>query len=168
MHATFEDLRITGLIEDRCELISGNVTRIYLQLSEPPPLGWSYLFTSAWNAAGHLIPRKVGVDGDTLWIECGPAELLGHLPHIEAARQYANATHAAALQRRLAAEQARREREAEARAQLAALADQLNPTGNPRRSHRQDDECAHHHCAVTGMIQSLWRNCRTLLTGRCD
>jgi len=168
MNATFEDLRITGLIEERCELTSGTVTRIYLQLSEPPPLGWSYLFNTAWDSAVHPVPRKVGVDGDAIWIECGPSELLVHLPHVEAAMQYANATHAAALRRRLAAEQAHREREAEARAQLAALADYLNPTGNPRQCHRHEDDSTDHNHAITGMLQTLWRNCRTLLTGRCD
>lgn len=168
MNATFEGLQIAGLLEERCEFASGSVTRIYLQLSKPPPLGWSYLFKRSLSAMPAPLPCKVGVDGDAIWIECAPNELLSHLPHVEAAVEQANATHAHGLQRRRAAEQLRRQQENQARAQLSALADRLNPTGNPRGAQRHEDHSSGHHCATEGVIRTLWRNCRTLLTGRCD
>ena len=100
--------------------------------------------------------------------ECAPSELLHHLPELEAATDTANASHAAALERKEAAWRQQRECEAQMRAELAALADFLNPIENPRQCHRHEDDHAGRHCVVTGMLRSLWRNCRTLLTRRCD
>lgn len=128
MNSPFHDLKIAGVLEERCHVVGGSVMRIYLGLSEAPPVGWSYLFCIAWQAAPHPLSRRVGVEGDTLWIECPPAEVLTHhLSELESSVTRANEMYWSAHRRRLSAEQQAREISNQARAQLAALADVLNP-----------------------------------------
>src|SRR4051812_47961913 len=40
----FHDLRISALLKDRCSVTQNGLVRIQLELSEHPPLGWSYIF----------------------------------------------------------------------------------------------------------------------------
>lgn len=79
---SFQDLRITGLDSERSHAIAGALVRIYFQLSEPPPLGWSYIFTTTWQAARNPLKRQAGMEGDAIWIECIPEEV--GASHIEA------------------------------------------------------------------------------------
>jgi len=166
MNQPFQPLNIAGLIEDRCHLVDSPVVRIHLQLSQPPPLGWSHLFHLAWLSLPHPVPRKVGIDGDSLWIECVPYEFMNHKPELEAAMAQANAGHIAALQRQESLRQQRLALEAQTRSQLATLAEQLNPPSFQPPDH--SDQEAQPIRPILAATRSMWRNLRTLLMGRCN
>lgn len=139
MNWPFHDLKITGVIEDRCQVIAGPAVRVYLQLSEMPPVGWSYQFHLAWQAAPHALARRVGIEGDALWIECVPAEVLTHhWRDLESAVARANACYWAACDERRKAEQHAEKMAQEARAQVAALANILNPPAVVPNDQRDD------------------------------
>ena len=161
MNQTFQPLIFAGLIEDRCHLVDGPVTRIYFQLSQPPPLGWSHLFNLAWLAMPHSVPRRIGIEGDSIWIECVPSEVLTHLPELEAAMDQANAGHIAAMQRRDELVRQRQELEAQTRSQLAALAEQLNPQPLHSASPFEDDERPKR--SILTATKSVWQNIRVML-----
>ena len=76
---SFQGLKLAGLLADRCHPIQGDLVRIYFQLSEPPPLGWSYLFTNVWRGLGCPMNRQTGVDGDAIWLDCIPEEVAASL-----------------------------------------------------------------------------------------
>jgi len=76
---SFQGLKLAGLLADRCHPIKGDLVRIYFRLSEPPPLGWSYLFTNVWRGLGLPLKRQAGVDGDAIWIDCIPEEVTASL-----------------------------------------------------------------------------------------
>jgi len=76
---SFQGLKLAGLLADRCHPIKGDLVRIYFQLSEPPPLGWSYLFTNVWRGLGCPMNRQTGVDGDAIWLDCIPEEVAASL-----------------------------------------------------------------------------------------
>ena len=92
MKKQFQDLSITGLIGERCYAIEGSILRIHLQISEPPPLGWSYLFTQVWQTVEYPGKRPAGIEDNALWIECAPEEVRGcHLAQLEHALARTNA-----------------------------------------------------------------------------
>jgi len=64
MKAPFQDLCITGLISERCYPVEGSSLRIYLQLSQPAPLGWAYLLSQVWQAVEYPGKRPVGIESD--------------------------------------------------------------------------------------------------------
>ena len=76
---SFQGLKLAGLLADRCHPIKGDLVRIYFQLSEPPPLGWSYLFTNVWRGLGCPMNRQTGVAGDAIWLDCIPEEVAASL-----------------------------------------------------------------------------------------
>ena len=128
MKAQFQDLGITGLIRERCYAIEGALLRIHLRLSEPPPLGWSYLFTQVWQTVDYPGKRPVGIEGDALWIECAPEEVrANHLPQLEQALAQTNARYRAQhLQKQIAAER-QRELSRQTHLKLDALAGSFIP-----------------------------------------
>lgn len=161
MNRPFQPLYLAGLIEDRCHLVDGPVTRIYLRLSQPPPLGWSHLFNLAWLSGPHSVPRRIGIEGDSVWVECVPSELLTHLPELEAATDQANAGHIAALQRSEELVRQRQELEAQTRSQLALLAEQLNPPSSQPASPLNEDEQPKR--SILGATKSVWQSIRVIL-----
>jgi len=109
MKAPFQDLRITGLNGELCYPVEGHTLRLYLQLSSPPPLGWAYLLSQVWNAVEYPNKRRVGIESDTLWIECPPDELrTEHLARLELAiDETCERFHAQRQQKQLAIENQR-------------------------------------------------------------
>ena len=109
MSKQFQDLSITGLIGERCYAIEGSILRIHLRLSEPPPLGWSYLFTQVWQGVEYPGKRPAGIEDNALWIECAPEEVRAcHLAQLEQALAETNSRYRAQnLQQEIAAERKR-------------------------------------------------------------
>jgi hypothetical protein len=78
-----KDVRICGIIKRRCHVTKLPLVRVYLELSVRPPLGWSYVFMTLWQADKNPKPN-IGLDEDSLWIECVPASLKHeHLPRLQ-------------------------------------------------------------------------------------
>src|SRR6266566_168529 len=46
----FQGLRISALLKDRCSVTENGLVRVQLELSEHPPLGWSYIFLTVWQS----------------------------------------------------------------------------------------------------------------------
>ena len=89
---SFHDLRIIGLDTERSHATAGAMARIYLQLSEPSPLGWSYMFTTVWQAAADPLKCPAGVEGNSIWIDCLPEDFeTRHHEQIESAVAQTNA-----------------------------------------------------------------------------
>ncbi|MGB7768969.1 MAG: hypothetical protein WBN22_08985 [Verrucomicrobiia bacterium] len=120
-------MRITNLSKERWHVIEEPIVRIYLQLSAPPPLGWSYLFSCVWRAVAYPLKRRVGLEGDMIWME-GALEEMGqhHLEELEKAVSLTNANYRFFVQQRAAAEQRRRELNGRTQAQLNELCDGFN------------------------------------------
>ena len=99
----FQDVRICGLLKRRCYVTKPPVVRVYLELSAHPPLGWSYVFMMAWHARAD--PKaEVGLDEDSLWIECQPADLKGeHLPLLQETVGAANSRYRSMMEEQLRA-----------------------------------------------------------------
>jgi hypothetical protein len=132
MPTPFHDLKIAGLDEERCYRLGTGEVRLYLQLSEKPPVGWSYLLIRAWQSMIHARERRVGIEDGAIWIECPPAELKSHhLAELESALAQANQQFWSAVERRLNAERAQREAARQMDAELAALAEHWNPPAQP-------------------------------------
>lgn len=132
MPTPFHDLKIAGLDEERCYRLGTGEVRLYLQLSEKPPVGWSYLFIRAWQSMIHVPERRVGMEDGAIWIECTPAELKSHhLAELESALAQANQQFWSAVERRLNAERAQREAARQMEAELASLAEHWNPPSQP-------------------------------------
>jgi hypothetical protein len=166
MNRAFHALKIAALLEERCYVVKGPFVRLHLQLSEPPPVGWSYLFTRAWQEAPHVLERDVGIEGDVIWITCIPAEFIDyHLPELEAAITMANGRYWESAQRNARVEQQRLEREQQARAEVAALAGNLypRPAGEciepPSPSNQKD-------CGVRHAWRLFWRTLGIIENGR--
>src|SRR5438309_11862355 len=88
---SFRDLKLIGLDTKRSHAIAGGIVRIFFRLSGPPPLGWSYTFTTTWQALADPLKPPTGVDGDTIWIDCIPEEVgTYHLEKLENAVEQAN------------------------------------------------------------------------------
>lgn len=132
MPTPFHDLKIAGLDEQRCYRLGTGEVRLYLQLSEKPPVGWSYLFIRAWQSMIHVQERRVGMEDGAIWIECAPAELKSHhLTELESALAQANQQFWSAVERQLNAERSQREAARQMEAELAALAEHWNPPSQP-------------------------------------
>lgn len=160
MNAPFHDLSIAGLQEDRCYRVEGAGVRIFLQLSEAPPVGWSYLFIRAWQAMAHPLERRVGIEGDVIWIECAPAELReSQLPELQAAITQANEDYWSARQRRIEEARQQNELHRQMQAELAELADSLNPTPYRACSDVSNDESQ----SSRSGISEMWRQLRDAL-----
>jgi hypothetical protein len=131
MPKPFQDLRITGLLSERCYVVEGSILRIYLQFSDTPPLGWSYMFSLVWQAVQYPAKRPAGVEGDTIWIECAPNEVKQyHLAELEGAVAQTNEYYRSSQVESVVAEQQEEELDSQIQAQLDELANSLNPVGN--------------------------------------
>ncbi len=128
----FEALRVIGLATDRCHIIDGSIVRVHFRLSGSPPLGWSYTFTTVWQAVEYPHKRPAGVEGDFIWIDCIPEEVGAyHLERLEQAVTQANAEYRAkAVEQALNAER-QAQLEAQLRSRLADLNRTLYPTNMP-------------------------------------
>jgi hypothetical protein len=103
---SFYNLRIVGLVPELCHVATGELVRIYFQLSEPPPLGWAYIFTTLWRSIPCQTRRQIGVERDTIWIDCIPDEVVkSQLSQLEYAVEQASA-----IYREAAKEQAHKEK----------------------------------------------------------
>ena len=123
MNAPFLDLRISGLLRERCQVTEGRVPRIHLQLSDTPPLGWSYVFNSVWRSVLYPFKRPAGVEEGALWIECLPAEVRPvHFEALEKAVAQTNANYRFMLEQKAAAEM----RQAALSCQFEAQLDELD------------------------------------------
>lgn len=109
MNAPHSSVSITGLLNERCYAVEGSTLRIYLSLSQPLPLGWSYIFSQVWSAMDYPGKRPVGIDDGALWIECPPEDVRAcHLPNLEQAIEQTNARfHQQHRQKEMAAERQR-------------------------------------------------------------
>lgn len=131
MTKPFHDVRITGLLSERCYVIEGSILRIYLQFSDAPPLGWSYMFSMVWQTVLYPAKCPAGVEGDTIWIECAPNEVKQyHLAELEGAVAQTNEYYRSSQAQSIAAEQQEEELDSQIRAQLDELANSLNPVAN--------------------------------------
>jgi hypothetical protein len=105
----FQELRISALLKDHCYVTEKGLVRIQLELSGHPPLGWSYIFLNVWQKSEDPRKARVGIEEDTLWVECDADEFKGHdFPAVEKAIEETNARFRGVLQEQIAAE-ARRE-----------------------------------------------------------
>ena len=124
----FQDLRITRVDADRSHAIPGAMVRVYFQLSEPSPLGWSYMFTTVWQAVTYPAKCPACVEGNPIWIDCRPEDVeTHHLAQLERAVAQTNAKYQdAASQQALKAS-----RQAELNAELQLRLNDLNRTLYP-------------------------------------
>jgi hypothetical protein len=128
MKAPFEDLRITGLLRERSYIIEAPILRIYFQLSEPPPLGWSYMFTAVWREVLYAAKRPAGVEGDAIWIDCVPEEVKDlHLSELERAVAQTNVNYESHRLKSTIAKQHKKALDSHSRARLDELGRSLDP-----------------------------------------
>ena len=129
----FQSLKIIRLATECCHTTKGDLFRIYFQLSESPPLGWAYIFTTVWRSVTYPMKRQTGVERDTIWIDCIPNEVATcHLRHLEYAIAQTSAIYIqeAQEQGRNAARQA--ELHAQFRSKLEELSQTLYPEVVPQ------------------------------------
>jgi hypothetical protein len=125
---SFEGLRLVGLAADRCHIIEGSMVRVHFRLSSPPPLGWSYIFTTVWQSVQYPQKRPAGVEGDFIWIDCVPAEVRpNHIQKLEQAVARANLEYQSSVQTQVIDAERRTQLDAQLRSQLADLNRALYP-----------------------------------------
>jgi len=130
---SFQDLRITGLDSERSHAIAGALVRIYFQLSEPPPLGWSYIFTTTWQAARNPLKRQAGMEGDAIWIECIPEEVgASHIEALASAVTGTNAKYRDETRQRVLNSRQQAEQDVQLRSRLEDLSRKLYPAKNAK------------------------------------
>ena len=125
---SFQSLKIVRMALEACHPTKDDLVRIYFQLSEPPQLGWAYIFTTVWRSLAYPLKRQAGVERDAIWIDCLPDEVTNaHLRHLEYAVAQTSAIYC-----QEAREQAQDEvRQAEQHAQLRSKLDELSQTLYP-------------------------------------
>lgn len=131
----FDDLRVVGVATDRCYVIEGSLVRVYFRLSNSPPAGWSYLFSTAWQEGQFSLKRFAGVDGDAIWMDCVPEQIKPEdLNKLEKAVAQANTKYRAKAQEQSLSAERQAEIEARLHAQLAELNRALSPEEHGGRS----------------------------------
>ena len=111
-----------GIDPGRSHTTEGGMARIYFQLSEPPPLGWPYTFTIAWQAVEYAMKRKAGVESDSVWIECIPEEVEPyHIEQIEIAVAQTNAKYRERTQQQAMYARRKAEQELQLQTKLQAM-----------------------------------------------
>jgi len=101
----FNDIRICQLLKERCYLTENQRVRIYLALSEDPPLGWSFIFMTYWQALVYASKPRVGIEDASLWVDCEPGRLkTAHLPELQKAMAHTNQTFGIGFQEQIEAE----------------------------------------------------------------
>jgi len=133
----FRDLRISALLKDRCYVSENGLVRIQLELSEHPPLGWSYIFLTVWQQAENPNKARVGIEEDTLWVETDAAEFKNHeFPAVQKAIEETNSRFRAVLQEQIAAEAKREQLDRETLETILGLDLDLIPRPHAKRSNR--------------------------------
>jgi hypothetical protein len=133
----FQDLRISALLKDRCSVTESGMVRIQLELSEHPPLGWSYIFLTVWQAADDPKKARVGIEEDTLWVECDAQEFKERdFPVVEKAIEETNARFRGVLQEQIAAEARREQLDRETLETILGLDLDLTPRPQVKRRNR--------------------------------
>jgi hypothetical protein len=133
----FQGLRISALLKDRCYVTDKGSVRIQLELSEYPPLGWSYIFLTVWDSTDYPMKSRVGVEEDTLWVEGEGSEFKNRdLPEIQKAIDETNARYRTVLQEQILAEQKREQLDRETLETILGLDLGLNPRPTKRRRNR--------------------------------
>ncbi len=110
--------------------ITETMARIYFKLSEPPPVGWSYIFTTVWQALNYPLKchAEVEVDKGALWIECVPEDVVTHhIRQLEEAVAQTNATYCEQARRQAFMARRQAESDADFRAKLEDVGRTLYP-----------------------------------------
>lgn len=129
-----KNLKIIGILNERCYAVEGNILRIYFRLSSPPPKGWSYRFSTVWQAVRYPGKRPAGIEEDALWIECAPEDVQQyHMGHLERAVAQANADFRSSHYQRAIAEQEEKALTSQSQALLDELSCTLKPAPHPSR-----------------------------------
>ncbi len=135
--AVFRDLRISALLKARCYVTKAGLVRIQLELSEYPPLGWSYVFLTAWKSMDFPAKAEVGIEEDTLWIECEAGDFKDrHFPQLQKAIDEANSRYRTVLQEQIAAGEKRERIDRETLEKILDLDLGLNPRAVKKRRNR--------------------------------
>jgi len=122
-------------------MLSG-VTLLIVPLSaftsnSPPPFGWSYIFTRAWEDILYDEKRPAGIEDGAIWIECAPDELRQHhLPQLEKAVAQANATYRSTEHQKAIAQRRQKELDSQTQAQLHELGASLSSNTNSTQTKR--------------------------------
>ncbi len=126
------DLVLTGLDTERSHSLDGGMVRIFFRLSGPPPLGWSYVFTTTWQTVAYPLKRPTGVGGDSIWIDCIPEEVgMHHLERLKRAVEEANQKYREGVLLQTIQANHQLDAEAELRARLQAMSQTLYPPPPP-------------------------------------
>ncbi len=135
----FQDLRISGLHLERCHVANYPAIRIYLKLSDSPPLGWAYIFTTVWNSTVYDSKPPAGVEDGAIWIECALEELRQfHLTQLEKVLAQANATYQATQLQKVVAVHRQKRLDNQTHALLKEFETSLSGSANvPTRSDRK-------------------------------
>ena len=125
---SLRDLSIIGLDTERSHAIGGEMVRVYFRVSSPPPLGWSYIFTTTWNTVVYPLKRPAGVESEAIWIDCIPEEVgTYHLERLEIAVAQTNAKYRDGARQQSANASHHAELEAQRRSKLRDLDQTLYP-----------------------------------------
>jgi hypothetical protein len=129
---SFQGLKITKLATECCHATKGDLVRIYFQLSEPPPLGWAYVFTTVWRSLANPMKRQVGVERDAIWIDCAPDEVATcHLKELEYAVAQTSTIYCQEARKQASDQAHQAESHAQLRSKLEALNAALYPATVP-------------------------------------
>ena len=133
----FQNLRISALLKDRCSVTEKGLVRIQLELSEHPPLGWSYIFLTVWQASDNPKKARVGIEEDTLWVESEAEEFKDRdFPEIQRAIEETNVRFRGVLQEQIAAEARREQLDRETLETILGLDLDLVPRPKVKRRNR--------------------------------
>jgi hypothetical protein len=129
---SFQSLKIVRMAIESCHATKGDLVRIYFQLSEPPPLGWGYIFTTVWRSMVYPMKRQTGVERDAIWIDCVPNEIATcHLKQLEYAVAQTSAIYCKEAQEQARDELSRAEQHARIRLKLEELNQTFYPATAP-------------------------------------
>jgi hypothetical protein len=133
----FHDLRISALLKDDCYVTQNGLVRVQLELSEYPPLGWSYIFLTVWQATEDPKKARVGIEEDTLWVETEAADFKDHeFPAVQKAIEETNARFRQVLEEQIAAEAKREQLDRETLETILGLDLDLSPRPQRKRRNR--------------------------------
>jgi hypothetical protein len=136
MGSSFEDVKIKGLLSDRCYVTKAPLARVCFQLSGTPPLGWANMFESVCRDPAQPMKRPVMIEGDLLWVECLAKALnQKHIDSIEEAVAQTNKYFRSGVQQQDDGHKQQSDLDSKTLAQLESLNRRFEP-GNP--SHPND------------------------------
>jgi hypothetical protein len=133
----FQALRISALLKDRCYVTESGLVRIQLELSEYPPLGWSYIFLHVWQDVDEPNKARVGIEEDTLWVESEATEFRSRdFPAVQKAIEETNERFRKVLKEQIAAEARREQLDRETLETILGLDLDLTPRPQKKRKNR--------------------------------